>query len=101
MEIKVSGRHIEVTPAIREYASEKALKLPRYFDRVQGIDVVINHGDHNHYSVEIITNVERTDPFIARASGLDLYACIDDAIDKMERQLTDHKQKLRNRKHNV
>lgn len=100
MEIKVSGRHIDVTPAIREYASTKALKLPRYFDRIQEIDVVLDHGDHNQHLVEIITEAERADPFVARASGLDLYAAIDDAVDKMERQLTDHKEKLRNRKHN-
>src|SRR3972149_1021775 len=42
MEIKVSGRHIDITAAIREYASEKVLKLPRYYDRVQEIDVVLD-----------------------------------------------------------
>lgn len=101
MQIKISGRHVEVTAAIREYASEKVLKLPRYFDRVQEIDVIIDRSDHNNHAVEIITEAEHTNPFIARATGMDLYACIDDAVNKIERQLTDHKQKLRNRKHNV
>ncbi len=101
MEIKVTGRHMDITPPIREYASEKALKLPRYFDRVQEIDVVIDKQDAKNLGVEIIAEAEHADSFIARASGSDLYVCIDEAISKMERQLTDHKEKLRNRKHNV
>ena len=100
MEINVIGRHIEITPSIREYAQNKAGKLPRYYDRIQSIEIVADRADHhNKYEVEIIVQVERTDPFVARVAGEDFYACIDESVDKLERQLTDHKQKLRNRKH--
>ena len=44
-------------------------------------------------------DVERHKPFVAKQQGEDLYACIDDVTDKLERQLTDHKERLRNRKH--
>jgi putative sigma-54 modulation protein len=102
MQIKVSGRHIDVTEAIRAYAAEKAGKLPRYFDRVQAIDVILDKGPKNgDLHVEMIVDAEHADPFVANASGADLYACIDDAVNKLERQLTDHKDRLRNRKHNV
>ena len=40
MEIVVTGRHMDITPAIREYATEKVSKLPRYFDRIQSIEVI-------------------------------------------------------------
>ena len=100
MDINVTGRHLEITPAIRDYAQQKAGKLPRYYDRIQGIEVVTDRGDHhNKYEVEIIVQVDRTDPFVVKTTGEDLYACIDDSVDKLERQLTDHKEKLRNRKH--
>lgn len=100
MELNVTGRHIEVTPAIREYAQNKTSKLPRYYDRIQCIDVVVDRADHrNNYEVEVIVQVERTDPFVVKVAGQDLYACIDEAVDKLERLLTDHKEKVRNRRY--
>ena len=99
MEVKVTGKHLEITPAIRDYGTDKAAKLTRYFDRVTSIEVVADKGENHHYDVEVIVHVERRDPFIARTRHEDLYAGIDETISKMERQLTDHKSKLRNRKH--
>ena len=101
MEIKVSGRHIDVTPAIREHACQKVMKLPRFFDRIQQIDVVVDRVDHSQHAVEIIVDAEHADPFLASDTGPDLYACIDEAVKKLERQLSEHKDRLRNRKHNV
>jgi putative sigma-54 modulation protein len=100
MEINVTGRHLEITPAIRDFAHQKVAKLPRYYDRITAIEVVADRTDHHdHYEVELIVQVERTDPFVVKVAGADLYACVDETVDKMERQLTDHKEKLRNRKH--
>ena len=100
MDIKVVGRHIEVTSATREYAESKAAKMPRYYDRVQTIEFLVGRPDqHRQYEVEIIATVDHTAPFVAKFTGGDLYACIDETVDKMERQLTDHKERLRNHKH--
>lgn len=99
MEITVIGRHLDLTDAIREYATEKALKFPRYYDRVQSVQVIAGKDDRHSYEVELIVHVGGHDHFVARGKGDDLYACIDDTTDKIERQLTDHKQKQRNRKH--
>jgi len=98
MDFTISGRHLEVTEAIHDYAEKKTAKLPRYYDRVQEISVVIDKRDRE-FEVELIVDVERADSFLAKGSGDDLYACIDDVVDKAERQLTDHKEKIRNRKH--
>jgi putative sigma-54 modulation protein len=100
MDIIVTGKHLEVTEAIRNYASTKVSKLPRYYDRIRTVDVVIDKHDHRRQDVEMIVHVDHHDPFLARVNGDDLYACIDQAVDKLERQLTEHKDKLRNRKHN-
>ena len=99
MEFHVTGRHIDITPAIREYAETKMTRLPRYFDRVSSIEVVADKSDPKHFALEVIVHAERADHFIAKATGEDLYACIDSAFDKLERQLTDHKSKLVDRKH--
>lgn len=100
MQFKISGRHIDITPAIREYAAKKTEKLHRYFDRIQEIVVVVDTVDHR-FEVEIIADIEHHDPIIAKRVENDLYAAIDATVDRMERQLTDHKEKLRNRKHIV
>ena len=98
MEFKITGRHLEITPAIRDYADKKTERVHRYFNRVQEIQVVVDKQDRT-FEVELIVDVEHHDSFIARHRDEDLYACIDQTMDKMERQLTDHKEKLRNRKH--
>lgn len=99
MDITVTGKHLEVTEAIRSYARNKAGKLPRYFDRIRQLEVLIDKRDHGHQAVEMIAHVDHHDPFLANVTGTDLYGCIDEAVDKLERQLTEHKEKVRNRKH--
>jgi putative sigma-54 modulation protein len=98
MEITVTGRHLEITPAIKQYATDKVSKLPRYFDRVLQINVIADRRDNHTFEAEIIVDAEHHEDFVAKASGPDLYACVDSAVDKLERQLTDHKERLRQRK---
>ena len=98
MQFKISGRHIEITDAINEYAKTKTDKLHRYFDRIQEILVVIDKHDRE-FETELILDIEHHGPIIAKSKREDLYASIDRVIDKAERQLTDHKNKLRNQKH--
>src|SRR4051812_18724426 len=98
MQVKISSKHMELTPAIESYATKKMDKLTRFFDRVQQIDVIIDKAK-NGYTTEIITDVEHHDPFVASSNHEDLYACIDLTLDRAIRQLSDHKSKLRNNKH--
>lgn len=99
METTVTGRHIEITDPIRAYAVEKVSKLPRYYDRVTAIEVIAGKPDSHTFEVELIVHADHHDNFVARHRDGDLYACIDDVTDKLERQLTDFKEKIRNRKH--
>lgn len=101
MEVTLTGKHISITDAIRQYAMEKSLKLPRYYDKLQSIEVIAGKGDSRTYEIELIAHVDRHKHFVARSRGHDLYACIDDTIGKIERQLTDQKEKTRNYKHSV
>ena len=100
MQVKITSKHVPVTPAIEEYASKKIEKFPRYFNRIQQVEVVIDKA-RNGYSVEIITDVEHHEPFVATSTHEDLYACLDVGIDRSLRQLKDHKSKLRDNKHNT
>jgi putative sigma-54 modulation protein len=98
MQTTISSKHMDITPAIADYAAKKTGKLLHFFDRIQQIDVVIDKLKKG-YTVEIIADVEHHEPFIARADDSDLYACIDLGVDRATRQLKDHKSRLRDNKH--
>ncbi|MBN8643825.1 MAG: ribosome-associated translation inhibitor RaiA [Planctomycetes bacterium] len=99
MRIQVTGKHMDLTPAIQQYAEQKAGKLPRYYDGVQSISVVIERPKADHVEVEIRADVEHHDDFVAKTSGQDVYECIDLSVDKLHRQLSDFKERLKNNKH--
>lgn len=98
MRIDVSGKHLEITPAIEEYATTKCDRLTRYYDGVQSIRVILDQQRNEEFEVELLADVEKHDTFVAKSHGADVYGCIDAAIDKMTRQLTDFKEKLKNAK---
>lgn len=101
MNVVVSSRHMDITPALKSFAEEKANKLTKYYDRIQEIEVVLDAGKEakNQSHVEIIVNAEHRNMFVAHHDDDDAYAAIDACVDKLERQLSDHKKKIRNRKH--
>lgn len=101
MEITINGKHLEITEPIRSYTEGKIEKLPRYFDRITAIHVVASNHDTHSFEVEIITHVEGHEHFVATAKAEDLYAAIDAVLDKMTRQLSEYKERLRNHKHSV
>lgn len=98
MIVTVSSRHMDLTVPMKNYAEQKANKLSKYFDRISEVEVVIDK-ESDKMSVEMIVHAEHNDRFVAHCLDADAYACMDACVDKMERQLTDHKKKLRNRKH--
>ena len=98
MQILVSGRHMSVGDALKEYCEKKAGKLGKFYDRIQSIDVVVD-GHNGLHSVEMIVHSEGTQPFVASEEREDAYAAVDVLMDKIERQIRRHKERLRNRKH--
>ena len=105
MIVTVSSRHMEVTPAMKSFAEQKAVKLTKYYDRIQEIEVIFDAGKEkttkDKVHVEMIVNAEHRNMFIAHHDEGDAYACVDGCVDKLERQLSDHKKMYRNRKHDV
>ena len=98
MIVTISSRHMDVTEAMKTFAEQKANKLSKYYDLIQEIEVIFDAGKQQT-KVEMIVNAEHKNMFIANHSQGDAYACIDACVDKLERQLTEHKKKHRNRKH--
>lgn len=96
----ISGKHVTITEAMRVYAQEKTSKLPRYYDGVNQVEVIVDssHGA-NKVAVEIIARGEHGNVFVATETGNDAYQCIDGAVHKLERQLRRKKTKERDDKH--
>jgi ribosomal subunit interface protein len=99
LQFTITGKHIDITDAIRTHAEEKASKLPRYYNSINHVEVIVDGSDHGQMTVEVIARGEHSNLFVASESGSDAYQCIDLVVHKLERQLTKKKTKERNHKH--
>ena len=95
----ITGKHIEITEAIRRYAEEKTSKLPKYYNSINQVEVIIDGEPSGNTSVEIIARGEHSKIFVVTETGEDAYRCIDIAVRKLERQLRKKKGKERDNKH--
>jgi len=95
----ITGKHVEITDALRAHAEEKTAKLPKYYDSVNQIEVIIDSSQGSDVSVEMIARGEHANVFVVTETGKDAYKCIDSAVHKLERQLRKKKEKQRNNKH--
>lgn len=95
----ISGKHIDITEAIRRHAEEKTSKLPRYYDSINQVEVIIDGSKGGNTSVDIIARAEHNKIFIVKEAGEDACKCIDVAVHKLERQLRRKKGRERNNKH--
>jgi putative sigma-54 modulation protein len=95
----ITGKHIDITEAIRKYAEEKTSKLPRYYNVINQVEVIIDSEPGGNINVEIIARGEHSNVFIGTERGEDAYQCIDGAVHKLEGQLRRKKSKERDDKH--
>jgi putative sigma-54 modulation protein len=95
----ISGRHIDLTEALKTYAEEKTSKLPKYFDSITEIEVIIDGSDAGNPIVEIIVRAFKSKPFIVTETSDDAYKSIDIAVHKLERQIRKKKEQQRDSKH--
>ena len=95
----ISGKHVEITEAIKAYAEEKTSKLPKYYNSINQVEVIVDGGQGSNTSVEIIARAEHSKVFVSTQTGEDAYRCIDMAVHKLERQLRRAKSKERDNKH--
>jgi len=97
---KITGKHITVTDAMKAHAEEKAEKMPRFYNGINQVEVIIDGSQAGgNVSVEFIARGEHSNIFVVTEEGQDAYQCIDAAAHKLERQLRRKKEKERNNKH--
>ena len=95
----ITGKHIDITEALKKHAEEKTSKLPKYYNSINQVEVIIDGSQSGNTGVEIIARGEHSKVFVVTEKGEDAYRCIDLAVHKLERQLRRKKSKERDNKH--
>ncbi len=92
MQINITGHHIDITDSLREYVTTKFSKLTRHFDHVTNIHVILSV-EKQEQKADATVHVSGADLF-AQHKSEDMYASIDGLIDKLDRQIIKHKEKI-------
>lgn len=93
MQVNLTGHHVDITPALRNYVDTKLEKLERHFDNVTNVHVILTVEKLRH-KAEAEMHVSGNHLY-ADATEEDMYAAIDGLIDKLDRQIVKHKEKLK------
>lgn len=99
MNLTITGHHIEVTPAIREFVTTKLDRVIRHFDHVTSVTVILSV-EKLRQKAEVTLHVRGKDIF-SEAEDQDMYVAIDALVDKLDRQVVKHKQKTQDHGHST
>ena len=97
MQIDITGHHVEVTPALRAYVTEKLQKLVRHFDQVISVHVILNVEKLEQQAEATVNAGGKT--LFATDSASDMYASIDGMVDKLDKQVRRYKDRITNHHH--
>ncbi|WP_199609757.1 ribosome hibernation promoting factor [Flocculibacter collagenilyticus] len=92
MQINLTCRHVNATSSIKDYVDNKFSKLERHFDHINNVHVILD-SEKLMQKAEAKLHVNGGELF-ATATHDDMYAAIDGLIDKLDRQVIKHKEKL-------
>jgi putative sigma-54 modulation protein len=97
MNLNLTGNHLDITPALRDYVVAKLDRITRHFDHVIDVNVVLAV-DKLQHKVEVNLHTRGKDIHV-EAIETDMYAAVDMLIDKLDRQVVKHKEKLTGQRH--
>jgi putative sigma-54 modulation protein len=93
MDIQLTGQHLDLTPAIKQHTDDKFKRLEHHFSHINKINIVFTIEKARH--IAKATLLFDGSEINATAEANDLYVAIDILADKLERQITTHKEKLK------
>jgi len=97
MNINLTGRHLEITPAIRDHVTAKLGKIKRHFDHLIDVSVILSV-DKLKQNAEATVHMSGKTIF-AETDDSNLYVAIDNLVDLLDRQILKHKDKSSARRH--
>lgn len=93
MQINLTGHHVDITDSLKDYVDSKFIKLERHSDQINNVYVILNVEKLNQ-KAEATIHLHGAEVF-ATAEHADMYAAIDGLIDKLDRQVLKHKEKVK------
>lgn len=98
MAIEVTGRHIDISDTMKRYAENKAMELDRNFPRLENIHVIMDVEKFRHLAEVLVQGAHlRVE---AKETTDDMYASIDAAFEKAERQIRRLRRKIQDQHRN-
>jgi putative sigma-54 modulation protein len=94
----MTGHHLEITPSMRDYVSSKMSRINRHFDHVIDVSMILSV-EKLRQKIEANVHLSGKDIFV-ECEDSDMYAAIDLLVDKLDRQIIRHKEKVKN-KHDI
>ncbi len=98
MNLNLTGHHVQITPAIRDYVANKLQRITNHFDHVIDVNVIMSVEKLNQ-KIEASVHVRGKDIFCESVDS-DMYAAIDSLVDKLDRTILKHKEKNLGHRHN-
>ena len=102
MNLTISGHHLEVTPALRSYVTSKLDRIKRHFDQVVDVKVLLTLENmkekERRQKAECNIHIKGIELF-AESAHADLYAAVDELVDKLDRQVVRHKDRTQQHHH--
>lgn len=102
MNLKINSRHVEVTSAMRSHLEAGLEKIRKHFDHVLDATaflIVDNAKEKDLRQAAEITLHLKGKELFAEAHNADLYHAMDAVVDKLERQVVKHKEKIQDHHH--
>ena len=97
MNLHLTGHHVEITPAIRDYVVGKLERINRHFDHVIDVNVIMTV-EKLDQKIEASVHLSGKDIHV-QSNDADMYAAIDSLIDKLDRQVIRHKERFQVNRH--
>ncbi|HKE47645.1 MAG TPA: ribosome-associated translation inhibitor RaiA [Rhodanobacteraceae bacterium] len=96
MQITIKGHQVDVTPALHDYATSKFERVTRHFDHLHELNVVLGVEKllHKAEATMQFSGKKAGRTLHANATAADMYAAIDALVDKIDKQVRKHKEKL-------
>ncbi|MBT4962934.1 MAG: ribosome-associated translation inhibitor RaiA [Francisellaceae bacterium] len=100
MQLDITGHHVDLSKGLKEKVEKSVKKLEEHFNHISYIHVTLNVDNKTHKAEAKVNLDHHTTPIFAESSNADMYKSIDDMVNKLNKQIIKHKEKLQQRGHN-
>lgn len=94
MQINITGHHIEITNALHDLIHQKMQKVHHHFSNITQAHVILTVEKKIHHKAEVTLHLAGSE-IHAEATTADMYMSIDEMVDKLDRQVVKHKEKMK------